>query len=103
MAQEEAEEIKKKEKMLEAIIETKKFESYVEYKTKDMHVCFLCETICYKKIPVKRLGNKYICINCLRALKELLENLEIWESEVRIDMEISSQIDAEIRGLKEKK
>ncbi|MEM3396465.1 MAG: hypothetical protein QW620_03695 [Thermoplasmata archaeon] len=94
------EETAKREKWIEAIIEGKKLESYAEYKTKEMHVCFLCDTICYKRIPVKKIGNKYICINCLKALKELIENLEIWESEVSIDREMEKQIQEDIKEIR---
>ncbi|MEM4292575.1 MAG: hypothetical protein QXJ27_00175 [Thermoplasmata archaeon] len=94
---EKGEEAGKREKLIEAIVEGRKLENYAEYKTREMHVCFFCETICYRRIPVKKIGNKYICINCLKALKELIENLEIWESEVNIDREIERQIQEEVR------
>ncbi|MGB9635876.1 MAG: hypothetical protein ACPL1Y_01320 [Thermoplasmata archaeon] len=92
-----AEQTQKKDKWIEAIIEGRKLENYTEYKTKEMHVCFLCETICYKRTPVKKLGNKYICINCLKTLKELIDNLEIWENEVNIDKDLQKQIQESLR------
>jgi hypothetical protein len=82
----------KRDKWIDAILEGKKLENYTEYKTREMHVCFLCETICYKRTPVKKIGNKYICINCLKMLKELLDNLEVWESEVSIDESMRKQV-----------
>lgn len=82
----------KRDKWIDAILEGKKLENYTEYKTREMHVCFLCETICYKSTPVKKIGNKYICINCLKMLKELLDNLEVWESEVSIDESMRKQV-----------
>ncbi len=78
--------------ILESIVEGKKMELYTERRTSEMHYCSFCETICYKKKPVKNLGNKWICIDCLRQLKELLESLRQWEEELTLEEEMKKQL-----------
>ena len=78
--------------MLESIVEGKKMEIYTEHQTSEMHHCFFCEKICYKKTPVKQLGVKWICIDCLRQLKELLDSLSQWEEEITLEEEMKKQL-----------
>lgn len=86
--------------MFESIVEGKKMELYAERRTGDMHCCAFCEKICYKKKPVKALGNKWICIDCLRQLKELLDSLKQWEEELTLEEEMKKQL-GEGLGLQE--
>lgn len=86
----------KKEKMISSLLEGKRMEAYAEHRTEDMHHCFFCETITYKKVPGKRVGNKWICIDCLRKLKEILENLDEWEEEMALGSEMEEQLDEEL-------
>ncbi len=79
--------------MLESIIEGKKMEAYVEHCTKDMHVCILCATVGYKKQPMRLIGKKWVCIDCLRQLKETLETMDQWEAEIQLQKEMSKKID----------
>ena len=79
--------------MLESIIEGKKMEAYVEHCTKDMHVCTLCDTVGYKKQPMRQIGKKWICIDCLRQLKETMETMDQWEAEIQLEKEMSNKID----------
>ncbi len=93
MADEEVNGITDRRKaILKGIVEGRKMDAYAEYRTKDMHACWLCQEICYKK-PVKTIGTKTICIDCLRHLKEALEGLEQWEKELTLEEEVKKKLD----------
>ena len=79
--------------VLESIIEGRRMEAYSEHRTKDMHACWICEKVCYRKTPAKNIGNKWICIDCLRKLKETLDNLGQWEEELALESEMKSQLE----------
>lgn len=83
----------KKDLTLESIVEGKKMDAYVEHRTKEMHVCCMCGAVGYKKLPMRTVGNRWICINCLRGLKETLDSLDQWEIELEIEEEMSRTID----------
>lgn len=83
----------KRKVLLESIIEGRKMEAYAEHRTKDMHVCWVCDTICYKRKPVKNIGSKWICIDCLRQLKETLDTLQQWEEELSLEKDVKKQLD----------
>ena len=86
--------VESKRKMLvESIIEGRKMEAYAEHRTRDMHVCWVCNSICYKRKPVKSIGVRWICIDCLRQLKESLETLQQWEEELSLEKEMKKQLD----------
>jgi len=68
-------------------------EAYTEHRTKDMRVCWLCETVCYKKKTGKTIGKKWICIDCLRQLKETMETFKQWEEEIALESEMKKQLD----------
>ncbi|AGB04378.1 hypothetical protein AciM339_0491 [Aciduliprofundum sp. MAR08-339] len=87
-----------KEDILKNVIESMKLDLYVESKISEMHVCFLCGRIGYKNLPMKKIGNKWICIDCLRELKEALDSLEEWEQEITLRQEIKKQIEKEFGG-----
>ncbi|HLY76558.1 MAG TPA: hypothetical protein VKT21_01580 [Thermoplasmata archaeon] len=76
-------------RLLRNLAEGKRFETYVEQQTQEMRVCFLCDRIFYRHKPVKRIGARWVCIDCLRALKESIETLDRWEelSTLRDEME----------------
>ena len=61
--------------------------------TKDMHVCALCDTVGYKKQPMRLIGKKWVCIDCLRQLKETLDTMDQWEAEIQLEKEMSNKID----------
>ena len=82
--------------MLESIVEGKKMEAYVEHCTKDMHVCGLCGIVGYKKLPMRLIGKKWICIDCLRQIKETLETIDQWEAEIQLEKEMSMKINETI-------
>ena len=90
-------ELSRREVTLEAILEGKKMEAYAEHRTKDMHVCWICGEIGYKKKPMKNVGNRWICIDCLRSLKEALDSLDEWEVELQLEEEMSKKIDDTLR------
>ncbi len=83
---------------MESIIEGKKMEAYAEHRTKDMHVCALCGVIGYRKRPMRSVGQRWICIDCLRALKEMLEGLDQWEAEIQLEKEMAKKIDETMRA-----
>ncbi len=87
---------KDKSIMMKNLLESIKLDVYVESKIPEMHVCFLCGRIGYKDLPMKKIGNKWICIDCLRELKETLDSLEEWEQEIALQKEFKKQIE---RGL----
>ena len=92
--------MERKKMILQSIAEGKKMEIYAERRTNEMHSCDFCEKICYKKTPAKPLGNKWICIDCLRQLKELLDSLKQWEEELTLEDEMKKQL-GEGLGLQE--
>jgi len=87
-----------KEKALKNILENLKLDLYVETKIPEMHVCFFCGRIGYKNLPMKKIGNVWICIDCLRELKEALDSLEEWEQEISLREEIKRQIRREFEN-----
>lgn len=87
------EERSRKELTLESLVEGKKMEAYVEHRTRDMHACTLCGGIGYKKRPMKCIGSRWVCMDCLRQLKEVLDTMEQWEAEVQLEKEMAKKID----------
>ncbi len=87
------EERSRKELTLESIVEGKKMEAYVEHRTRDMHACTICGNIGYKKRPMKSVGGRWFCMDCIRQLKDLMDNLEKWDAEVKLENEMSKKID----------
>ena len=82
----------KRKVILESIIEGKKMEAYAEHRTKEMHACWLCDSVMYRKKPLKQIGNKWICMDCLKQLKEALDNLDQWEKEIALEGEMKRQL-----------
>ncbi len=78
------------------LIESMKMDAYIESKLQDMHVCAFCGRISYKELPMKKIGEKWICIDCLRELKEALDSLSDWEQEITLQKELKKDIE---RGL----
>jgi hypothetical protein len=64
---------------LRTLAEGKRFEAYVERQTAEMRPCTFCRRIFYRKKPMKQIGSRWVCIDCLRSLKESLETLDRWE------------------------
>ncbi len=85
-----------KEKFMSRLKEGKRMEAYAEHRTKDMNYCCLCETINYKKLPGKDIGKKWLCLDCLRRLKEVLDNLDKWEEELALEGELDEQMDQDM-------
>ena len=82
----------RKKAILESIIEGRKMEAYAEHRTKEMHSCWLCDNVIYRKTPIKQVGGKWICIDCLKQLKEALDGLDQWEKELALEMEMKTQL-----------
>jgi ribosomal protein L37AE/L43A len=83
----------RKERTLESLVEGRKMEAYVEHRTRDMHACALCGAVGYKKRPMKCIGSTWVCMDCLRHLKEAMDTLDQWEAEVRMESEMSKKMD----------
>ena len=86
-----------KNALLASIPENRKIELYVEHKTKEMHTCMFCGNIFYRK-PGKQIGDKWICIDCLRSLKEILDGLDQWEAEMAIEKEFNARYENALKG-----
>lgn len=79
-------------RLLRNLAEGKRFESYVEQQTQEMRVCFLCDKIYYRQKPLKRVGARWVCIDCLRALKESIDTLDRWEQLSTLRDEIEKDV-----------
>ncbi len=79
--------------VIESIVEGRKMEAYAEHRTKEMHTCWFCDQICYRKRPMKNIGVRWICIDCLRLLKETFDTLDQWEEELTLQKEARGQLD----------
>ena len=82
-----------KKVIMETIAEGRKMEAYAEHRTKDMHACWTCGVISYKKKPMKEIGKKWFCIDCLRQLKEVMDTFDQWEEELILERDAKKQLD----------
>ena len=82
--------------VIQSIVEGRKMEAYAEHRTKEMHTCWICGTICYRKTPGRSIGERWICIDCLRQLKETLDHLHQWEEELTLQRDTRSQLDGDL-------
>ena len=87
------EETDRRRMVIESIVEGRKMEAYAEHRTKEMHTCWFCDQICYRKKPMKNIGTRWICIDCLRLLKETFDTLDQWEEELALQKEARGQLD----------
>ena len=92
LAESQTNEDDRKKLILQSLVEGQKMDAYAEGRTKEMKICWICETICYRRKPVKSLGSKWICIDCLRSMKELLDTLGQWEEELALKEEMKKQL-----------
>jgi hypothetical protein len=53
----------------------------------------MCGAICYRKKAAKNIGGRWICIDCLKQLKESLDTLSQWEESIALQRDISRQLD----------
>lgn len=79
-------------RLLRNLAEGKRFETYVEQQTQEMRVCFLCDRIFYRNKPVKRVGARWVCIDCLRTLKESIDTLDRWEQLTALGEEMEKDV-----------
>ena len=79
-------------RLLRNLAEGKRFENYVEQQTQQMRVCFLCDRIFYRRKPVKKVGARWVCIDCLRSLKETIDTLDRWEQLSTLREEIEEDV-----------
>ncbi len=85
-----------KEKLVTSLMEGKRMEAYAEHRTDDMHHCDVCDRITYKKVPGKEIGTRWICINCLKKLKEILDTMDQWEEELAMENKMKEQLDGNL-------
>ncbi len=81
-----------RKRALRTLAAGKRYEAYVEQQTPEMRVCALCEKVYYRKKPMKRIGARWLCIDCLRSLKESLDTLERWEEMSALHEEIERDV-----------
>jgi len=79
--------------VIDSIVEGRKMEAYAEHRTKEMHSCWMCGAICYRKKAAKNIGTRWICIDCLKQLKESLDTLSQWEEGIALQRDITRQLD----------
>jgi hypothetical protein len=60
--------------VIESIVEGRKMEAYAEHRTKE----------------------RWLCIDCLRQLKETLDTLEQWEEELAMHKDARRQLDGDL-------
>jgi len=82
-----------KKDIVDSVIEGRKLDSYAEHQTREMHSCWICDEICYKKKPIRQIGKRWICIDCLRQMKETLDQLEQWEEQIHLKDHLEKQLD----------
>ncbi len=52
------------------------YDAYVEQKLHEIRVCFVCGKLIYKKKRAYRIGNKWLCEDCLKDLRMALRECE---------------------------
>jgi hypothetical protein len=57
-----------------------------------MRHCALCDSIGYKRRPMKQVGKKWICLDCWRQIRETLDTLDRWEEEMALKEEMERTI-----------
>jgi len=82
----------KKEAVLENVLRGQAMETYIEHRTSEMRCCALCETIGYKRRPMKQVGKRWICLTCWRQIREIIDTLDRWEEEVALKDEMERTI-----------
>jgi predicted RNA-binding Zn-ribbon protein involved in translation (DUF1610 family) len=83
----------KRKMVIDSIVEGRKMEAYAEHRTKEMHACWMCGAICYRKKAARNIGERWICIDCLKQLKESLDTLSQWEESIALQRDITRQLD----------
>ncbi len=82
----------KKVQLLENVLKGQAMENYIEHRTSEMRHCALCDSIGYRRRPMKQVGKKWICINCCRQMREVIDNLDRWEEEMALKEEMERTI-----------
>jgi len=88
----EKDEADKKSANLENVLRGQAMETYIEHRTSEMKRCALCETIGYKRLPMKQVGRRWICLTCWRQMREILDTLDRWEEEIALKDEMDRTI-----------
>ncbi len=82
----------KRAEVLERVLKGQAMETYIEHRTSEMRCCALCESIGYKRRPMKQVGKRWICLPCWRQMREILDTLDRWEEEVALKDEMDRTI-----------
>ena len=88
----------KKNEVLESVLTGQAMESYIEHRTSEMRHCALCDSIGYKRRPMKQVGKKWVCIDCWRQIRETLDTLDRWEEEIALKEEMERTIKKGLGG-----
>ncbi|MDG6220279.1 MAG: hypothetical protein QCI38_02370 [Candidatus Thermoplasmatota archaeon] len=86
-----------KKLLIDSLVEGRKMEAYAEHRAKEMHSCWLCGEIIYRKRPIKKVGERWICIDCLRSLREALDTMDEWEREIALGEKMKKQISHDLK------
>jgi len=82
-----------RKKVIEAVVEGKKLEAYAEHRTKEMHCCWACGTIGYKRLAGMTVGHRWICLPCLKQLKEAIESVSELEETIRFQADLKKKLE----------
>jgi len=84
-------------RVLRTLAEGRRFEAYAEQQTAEMRLCALCQKVFYRRKPMKLIGARWVCIDCLRSLKESLDTLDRWEEMTALHDEIERDVHGSLR------
>jgi hypothetical protein len=82
-----------RKKVIDAFIEGKKLDAYAEHRTKEMHTCWACGAIAYKRLSGVVVGARWLCLPCMRQLKEALDSIQDIEDEMKFQAELKKKFD----------
>ncbi len=77
--------------------EGKRFEAYTEQQTAEMRTCRVCDKVFYRRKPMKKIGARWYCIDCLRQLKDALDSLDRWEELSALHARIEENVEDAIK------
>jgi len=84
---------------IRTLLESMRLEAYVEEKLAEVKVCALCGRLGYRKLPMRRIGARYICAECLAQLKDAIENYDAWLEEVKEEEEARKSLEKRLEEL----
>ena len=58
-----------------------------------MHCCWACGAIGYKRLTGMPVGDRWLCLTCLRQLKEAIDSIKDIEEEMKFQAELKKKMD----------